>query len=79
MPAAVTPSTTLDNSIQRIGNWTTDTPGDVVSDESRHLARLIWSVSDLLRGDFKTSEYGKIILPFTVLRRLDCVLALGLG
>ncbi|MGW6782646.1 type I restriction-modification system subunit M [Streptomyces sp. NPDC054987] len=46
-----------------------------MSDESRHLARLIWSVSDLLRGDFKASEYGKIILPFTVLRRLDCVLA----
>ncbi|MEU0842311.1 class I SAM-dependent DNA methyltransferase [Streptomyces sp. NPDC005962] len=46
-----------------------------MSDESRHLARLIWSVSDLLRGDFKTSDYGKVILPFTVLRRLDCVLA----
>lgn len=35
---------------------------------------LIWSVADLLRGDFKQSDYGKIILPFTVLRRLDCVL-----
>ena len=34
----------------------------------------IWSVADLLRGDYKQSEYGKIILPFTVLRRLDCVL-----
>lgn len=34
----------------------------------------IWSVADLLRGDFKQSEYGKIILPLTVLRRLDCVL-----
>lgn len=39
------------------------------------LASLIWSVADLLRGDFKQSEYGKVILPFTVLRRLDCVLA----
>ena len=28
----------------------------------------------LLRGDFKQSEYGKIVLPFTVLRRLDCLL-----
>jgi type I restriction enzyme M protein len=35
----------------------------------------IWSVADLLRGDFKQSEYGKVILPFTVLRRFDCVLA----
>ncbi len=29
----------------------------------------------LLRGDYKPSEYGRVILPFTVLRRLDCVLA----
>jgi HsdM N-terminal domain len=34
----------------------------------------IWSVADLLRGDYKQSDYGKVILPFTVLRRLDCVL-----
>ncbi|EOD9050553.1 N-6 DNA methylase [Klebsiella quasipneumoniae] len=39
------------------------------------LASLIWSVADLLRGDFKQSQYGRIILPFTVLRRLECVLA----
>src|SRR4051812_20560761 len=34
----------------------------------------IWSIAELLRGDFKQSEYGKIVLPLTVLRRLDCVL-----
>jgi type I restriction enzyme M protein len=34
----------------------------------------IWSVADLLRGDYKPHEYGRVILPFTVLRRLDCVL-----
>ena len=34
----------------------------------------IWSVADLLRGDYKPHEYGKVILPLTVLRRLDCVL-----
>jgi type I restriction enzyme M protein len=34
----------------------------------------IWSIAELLRGDYKRSEYGKVILPFTVLRRLDCVL-----
>lgn len=35
----------------------------------------IWSIAELLRGDYKQSEYGKVILPLTVLRRLDCVLA----
>ena len=38
-------------------------------------ANLIWKVADLLRGDYKQSDYGKVILPMTVLRRLDCVLA----
>lgn len=37
-------------------------------------ANLIWQVADLLRGDYKQSDYGKVILPLTVLRRLDCVL-----
>jgi type I restriction enzyme M protein len=39
-----------------------------------NLSSFIWSVADLLRGDYKRPEYGKVILPFTVLRRLDCVL-----
>jgi len=39
-----------------------------------NLSSFIWSVADRLRGDYKQSEYGKVILPFTVLRRLDCVL-----
>ena len=37
-------------------------------------ADLIWRVADLLRGDYKQSDYGKVILPMTVIRRLDCVL-----
>jgi type I restriction enzyme M protein len=37
-------------------------------------ASLIWEVANLLRGDYKQSDYGKVILPLTVLRRLDCVL-----
>lgn len=37
-------------------------------------ADLIWKVADLLRGDYKQSDYGKVILPMTVLRRLDCIL-----
>ena len=40
----------------------------------QELASFIWSVADLLRGDYKQSEYGKVILPLTVLRRLDCVM-----
>ncbi len=40
-----------------------------------NLSSFIWSVADLLLGDYMQSEYGKVILPFTVLRRLDCVLA----
>lgn len=38
------------------------------------LANFLWSVADLLRGDYKQADYGKVILPFTLLRRLDCVL-----
>ncbi len=34
----------------------------------------IWSIAEILRGNYKQSEYGKVVLPFTVLRRLDCVL-----
>lgn len=37
-------------------------------------ANFIWSIADILRGEYKQSEYGKVILPLTVLRRLDCVL-----
>ena len=40
----------------------------------QELSSFIWSVADLLRGDYKQSDYGKVILPFTVLRRMDCVL-----
>ena len=40
-----------------------------------NLSAFIWSVADLLRGNYRPHEYGKVILPFTVLRRLDCVLA----
>ena len=43
--------------------------------EKQNLSSLIWSTADdVLRGLFKPSEYGRIILPFVVLRRLDCVL-----
>ena len=62
---------------------TTQTPGPVMTTSAplspqptgkQNLSAFIWSVADLLRGDYKQSDYGKVILPFTVLRRLDCVL-----
>ena len=37
-------------------------------------ASFIWSVADKLRGPFGRADYGKVILPFVVLRRLDCTL-----
>jgi type I restriction enzyme M protein len=43
-------------------------------DTTKNHAAFIWSVADLLRGDYKQSEYGRVILPLTVIRRLDCVL-----
>lgn len=46
-----------------------------MSQASNNLAAYSWSIADLLRGDFKQSQYGRIILPFTLLRRLECVLA----
>ncbi len=45
-----------------------------MSETPNNLAAYIWSLADLLRGDFKQSQYGRIILPFTLLRRLECVL-----
>lgn len=42
---------------------------------SSNHASFIWSIADLLRGSFKAHQYGDIVLPFTVLRRLDAVLA----
>lgn len=41
---------------------------------AQSLGAFVWSIADILRGDFKQSEYGKVILPFVVMRRLDCIL-----
>lgn len=42
--------------------------------EIKDLSGFVWSIAEILRGDFKRSEYGKVILPFVVMRRLDCIL-----
>jgi len=46
---------------------------------SSNHASFIWSIADLLRGSFKAHQYGDIVLPFTVLRRLDAVLTPNKG
>lgn len=45
-----------------------------MSTNSNNYASDIWAVADLLRGDYKQADYGKVILPMTILRRLDCIL-----
>ena len=47
-----------------------ETPKPVQPTGKQNLSAFIWSVADLLRGDYKQSEYGKVILPFTVLRKV---------
>jgi type I restriction enzyme M protein len=44
-------------------------------DNANGHVQFIWGIAELLRGDYRQSEYGRVILPFTVLRRLDLVLA----
>jgi type I restriction enzyme M protein len=44
------------------------------SEKVKQLSDFMWEIANLLRGDYKQSDYGKVILPFTVLRRLDAVL-----
>ena len=46
----------------------------MAKDDISNLGGFVWSIAEILRGDFKQSEYGKVILPFVVLRRLDCIL-----
>lgn len=46
-----------------------------MSSNFREVASFVWSIRDLIRDEYKRSKHGEIILPFTVLRRLDCVLA----
>ena len=41
--------------------------------ETNHVA-FIWSIAESLRGPFKPNEYGDVVLPFTVLRRMEAVL-----
>lgn len=55
--------------LKECGAGMTPTPSNVQS-----LANFAWSIAELLRGDFKRSEYGKVVLPFVVLRRLDLIL-----
>jgi type I restriction enzyme M protein len=42
--------------------------------KAQSLASFAWSIAEILRGDFKQSDYGKVVLPLVVMRRLDCIL-----
>ena len=41
------------------------------TERTQNLASFVWSIAEILRGDLKWSEYGKVVLPFVVMRRLD--------
>jgi type I restriction enzyme M protein len=45
------------------------------ADNHSQIASFIWGICNLLRGPYKRNEYRKVILPLTVLRRFDCILA----
>lgn len=44
------------------------------NESAKNHANLIWKIADLLRGPYQPNQYGDVILPFTILRRLDCIL-----
>lgn len=44
-------------------------------EKHREMVKFIWNICNLLRGPYKRNEYRKVILPLTVLRRFDCILA----
>lgn len=72
-PSATGTWTNIQNSPQNSRRSATK---DIMTNQkTTNLSAFIWSIAELLRGDAKPSEYAKIILPFVVLRRLDCVLA----
>ncbi|MCC5839996.1 MAG: SAM-dependent DNA methyltransferase [Opitutales bacterium] len=47
----------------------------MTTESHTQIANFIWSICNLLRGPYKRNEYRKVILPLTVLRRFDCILA----
>ena len=51
--------------------------GTVQVSDHNYFARLIWQIADLLRGPYRPPQYERVMLPMTVLRRFDCVLALS--
>ncbi|MCA4918643.1 MAG: SAM-dependent DNA methyltransferase [Roseomonas sp.] len=73
--ATTAPSRPMTESAPVTAKAAPPSPQPAASANTQSLSGLIWSVADLLRGDYKPHDYGKVILPFTVLRRLDCVLA----
>ena len=74
-PARERGNTGLATSLREEARAIVRSVADSLSDKRLRATFLTGSeVADLLRGDYKQSEYGRVILPFTVLRRMDCVL-----
>ena len=56
-------------------HWLSRDPGTVQMPDHNYFASLIWQIADLLRGPYRPPQYERVMLPMTVLRRFDCVLA----
>jgi len=58
-------------------SWNVDSKGKTTTSMPDHnyFANLIWQIADLLRGPYRPPQYERVMLPMTVLRRFDCVLA----
>ena len=56
-------------------HWLSGDPGTVQMPDHNYFANLIWQIADLLRGPYRPPQYERVMLPMTVLRRFDCVLA----
>mgnify|MGYP002620066318 CR=1 FL=1 len=77
--ASITRSKAVPSQPRSLPTPSRSSPSSSMTTNASQLAAYIWSLADLLRGDFKQSQYGRIILPFTLLRRLECVLERSKG
>ena len=60
---------------QRSIHWRSGDPGTVQMPDHTFFSTLIWQIADRLRGPYRPPQYERVMLPMTVLRRFDCVLA----
>lgn len=63
------------NKVQAIGNFSVTSLTCPAMANHHELTNFIWQIADLLRGPYRPPQYERVMLPMTVLRRFDCVLA----